>query len=504
MVFDLGNARLVAVREYMENIRTRGFWISILLMPVVLLVVSGGMIFVAGSEPRASFAVLDYSGWVTDAVRERVTRADLEETMNALVAARDELSSPLLIEVAEQAASDSREEFVQQAGALIRKLSSEGLRINNPTALEERFASFWFDEGDQIARLAPRVSFASYRLVPTPGADRASLNRLVEREKLLGYFVIPDDPVASGAGAQYVSQKLTSLSLEQWYSRQVTAVVRSQRIREQGIDDDTAGWITAPVAFTSIRLTESGDQAEVELSDWITQWAPVAFVYFLWISIFAVTQMLLTNTVEEKSNRLVEVLLSSISAVDLMAGKILGIAVTGLTIVGTWLAVFLITATVLPGVLNAPAAVDFSGLAQNPIYLISFLVYFLLGYFFYAAVLCGLGSFANNLKEAQNLMIPVQLCLFVPLMIMIPIGRDPNGLLAEVMTWIPPFTPFVMMNRAAFPPGMWTYVFTTVLMLVSIYVALRLAARVFESGMLMTGQGPRLRQMLSMLRRGRH
>jgi ABC-2 type transport system permease protein len=348
------------------------------------------------------------------------------------------------------------------------------------------------------------VSFARFQLIPTAGADRASLNRLVASEKLLGYFVIPDDPVANDAGAEYVSSRLTNLSLEQWYSRQVTAVVRAQRIREQGIDDETAGWIGSPVAFKSIRLTKNGNREDVELSDWITQWAPVGFVYFLWVSIFAVTQMLLTNTVEEKSNRLVEVLLSSISAVDLMAGKILGIAITGLTIVGTWLAVFLLTAVLLPDALDAPAALDFSGLARNPTYLISFLVYFLLGYFFYAAVLCGLGSFANNLKEAQNLMIPVQLCLFVPLMVMIPIGRDPNGMLAEVMTWIPPFTPFVMMNRAAFPPGAWTYVLTTVVMLVSIYVALRIAARVFETGMLMTGQPPRVRQMMAMLRRGSH
>jgi ABC-type Na+ efflux pump permease subunit len=72
------------------------------------------------------------------------------------------------------------------------------------------------------------------------------------------------------------------------------------------------------------------------------------------------------------------------------------------------------------------------------------------------------------------------------------------------MTWIPPFTPFVMMNRAAFPPGAWTYVLTTVVMLVSIYVALRIAARVFETGMLMTGQPPRVRQMMAMLRRGSH
>jgi len=88
----------------------------------------------------------------------------------------------------------------------------------------------------------------------------------------------------------------------------------------------------------------------------------------------------------------------------------------------------------------------------------------------------------------------------VPLVVMVPIGRDPNGLLAQILSWLPPFTPFVMMNRAAFPPGSPTYIGTTLLMLVSIYAALRMAARVFETGVLMTGKPPRLRQIFRLLR----
>jgi ABC-2 type transport system permease protein len=135
------------------------------------------------------------------------------------------------------------------------------------------------------------------------------------------------------------------------------------------------------------------------------------------------------------------------------------------------------------------------------VYLASFIVYFGLGYLLYAALLCGIGSLANNLKEAQTLMMPIQLLLTVPLLVMVPIGRDPNGMLAQVMSWLPPFTPFVMMNRAAFPPPLATYVGTTALLLLSIYVALRLAARIFETGILMTGKPPRFRQLLALLRR---
>ncbi|MFO7765948.1 MAG: cobalamin-dependent protein, partial [Pelovirga sp.] len=135
---------------------------------------------------------------------------------------------------------------------------------------------------------------------------------------------------------------------------------------------------------------------------------------------------------------------------------------------------------------GAPTALDLTGLATNPVYLGSFLVYFLLGYLLYAALLAALGSVCNTLKEAQTLAIPVQGVLFVPLLAMIPIGRDPSGTLAQVLTWIPPFTPFVMMNRAAQPPETWVYVATTVLLLVSIAGMTWLGAKVFRIGILMT------------------
>ncbi|HEY6599160.1 MAG TPA: ABC transporter permease, partial [Pseudomonadales bacterium] len=126
-----------------------------------------------------------------------------------------------------------------------------------------------------------------------------------------------------------------------------------------------------------------------------------------------------------------------------------------------------------------------------------------LGYLLYAALLCAIGSLANNLKEAQTLMMPIQMLLMVPLLVMVPIGRDPNGLLAQVLSWVPPFTPFVMMNRAAFPPPLATYVGTTLLLLISIYIALRIAARIFETGILMTGKPPPLRQLLALFSRNR-
>ena len=213
-----------------------------------------------------------------------------------------------------------------------------------------------------------------------------------------------------------MTRKLTNQDVRRWYESLVTDVVRDRRIRDANIAPETAAWIQTPIEFASIRLGEGGVETAAELADTLGQWAPVAFVYLLWISIFSITQMLLTNTVEEKSNKLVEVLLSSVAPVDLMAGKILGIAATGITIVAAWLGLVIAAVLWLPGLFDTAVSIDLSGLITSPVYLASFIVYFGLGYLLYAALLCGIGSLANNLKEAQTLMMPIQLLLTVPLL----------------------------------------------------------------------------------------
>lgn len=501
---DPAKALLVASREYLENVRTRGFWISILMMPIILIVVSTAPMLLSDAESKARFAVLDRSGWVERKVAARIIHDDVAILVAALAHMQPNERPEALAELGELNTPEDRTALTDETARILALMRQAELAVATPTTPAERIAAWWRDNPEQIAKLAPSVSLAKYSYVATPGIDKTGLNLLLANDQLLGYFEIPDDPVADASGATYVTRKLTNQDVRNWYSALVTDVVRDRRIREENIAASVADWIQTPVQFASVRLDNSGVESKAERADTLGQWAPVAFVYLLWISIFTIAQMLLTNTIEEKSNKLVEVLLSSIAPVELMAGKIVGIAATGLTIVGSWLTLLLAAALWLPRLLGGSGSVDLSGLINDPTYLVSFIVYFVLGYLFYASLLCGIGSLANNLKEAQTLMMPIQLLLIVPLVVMVPIGRDPNGPLAQALSWFPPFTPFVMMNRAAFPPGWITYVGTTLLMLVSIFLALRAAARLFETGVLMTGKAPRLRQVFALLRNKRH
>ena len=413
---------LIAQREFFENVRTKGFWIGIFVLPLILtLSVVLPAVLEKVRKPRP-FAVIDYSGWVLDAVRPKL---------------------------------------------------GEGAK---------RFT--------QVAETP----------APDDPAAEDSLNQLVRDEDLFAYFVIGPDPIGGSAGSLYLSRNLTDSDLREWFGEHVTAAVRTRRLERERIDPVVATWIQEPLRFELRKVTAAGEAAEVTAQDRLRQWAPLIFVYLLWISVFSISQMLLTNTVEEKSNRIIEVLLSSVSPVELMAGKIAGIAQTGFTIIVAWLLSFFLITKYVPGWIGVPSTLDLSVLTNDPVYLTSFVAYFLLGYLLFAAMLVGIGAVCNTLKEAQNLMGPITILLILPLLAMVPIGKDPNGTLAKVLSFIPPFTPFVMMNRAAGPPALWEYVATTALLLVSIVVALWAAAKVFRIGVLLTGKPPKLGEILRWIR----
>jgi len=154
----------------------------------------------------------------------------------------------------------------------------------------------------------------------------------------------------------------------------------------------------------------------------------------------------------------------------------------------------------MPVLMGSELPLDLSLLVRDPIFLSSFVAYFILGYMLFAAILVGFGSVCNSLKEAQNLMGPVTIIMIVPLLAMMPIGQDPNGTIAKVLSYIPPFTPFVMMNRAAGPPSPMEYVITTILLIASIAFTLWAAAKVFRVGILMTGKPPKLMEILRWIR----
>ncbi|MEX2177838.1 MAG: ABC transporter permease [Gemmatimonadaceae bacterium] len=498
---------LVAQREIVESMKTKGFWIGILLFPVIIVLSIGAPVLLARAKSVRTYAVVDSSSWLADAVQRQSgiadTRRILLETANRQLTGGNVASlPPVLARIAPHVGAFTPSQLDSAARTLATGDAAPAAALpdsaRNPVLDAREEYRAWWDTAtaSTIRGVHQAPARGKYRRVNATG----DLNKRVADEELFAYFVIGRDPVADNRGMAYVAKNLADDALRNWYSEIATDVVRQRRLTQEGISPRTAAWLSDEVRFTERTVSASGEQTAVGLKDKLRQNAPVVFVYLLWISIFSITQGLLTSTIEEKSTRISEVLLSSVSPVQLMAGKILGVAGTGLTMIVTWVLTATIAVKYMPKLMGAPASLDLTPIMSDPALLASFVIYFLLGYMLYAAILIGIGSVVNTIQEAQALMMPVMMMLMLPLLAMIPIGQDPNGTFAKVMSYIPPFTPFVMMNRAAGPPALWEYVVTTFLLVAAIAGTLWASAKIFRIGILMTGKPPKVREIWQWVR----
>jgi ABC-2 type transport system permease protein len=203
--------------------------------------------------------------------------------------------------------------------------------------------------------------------------------------------------------------------------------------------------------------------------------------------VFGVGNLLLTNTIEERSNKIVEVLLSSVTANQLMLGKLIGIAAVGLTMP----AIFLVAGAALSlagGEDSGPAREVFAVLFSTH-FLAVYLFYFFCAYAIFAMIFLAIGALSNSLQDAQSFMGPVMLLVFAPVPFVPMIFQNPNGLVATILTWIPIYTPYAVMLRAAADPPMGEIIGATCLMLAFAIFLARIMGRIFRSAILQSAPG---------------
>jgi ABC-2 type transport system permease protein len=218
-----------------------------------------------------------------------------------------------------------------------------------------------------------------------------------------------------------------------------------------------------------------------------------AFIYLfiMFMSMMTPSQMLVTSLIEEKSSRVVEVLLSAVSPLELMAGKILGLVGIGLT-----------TALLYVIALCAVAGSTRLLQAPNAALLALFLVYYLLGFAMYASIFAGIGAAFNTLKDAQTVMMPLSFLLVLPVMFWMSIAQHPNSLFAVAFSLFPPTAPTVMILRIAVLPSppWWDIAGSLLLLAGSVPLIVWAAAKVFRTGVLLYGKPPKLSEILRWVR----
>lgn len=431
-------------REYLERVRAKSFLVGTILGPLLMsmFVWLPALLVSSHVGDQQTVGVIDPTGRYVESLRAAL-QGDAPAAAPPAAATREERR-------AREAAARAATRFT------LLPISAEGRAL-----------------GDAIEELKQKIRDESVQLGLVFDPEFADSRKVTLYSRSVSGFVTQDDLRPA-----------------------LNRVLREARFRAAGVPDTLRSFLTATTEWNSIAVTVEGEQQQKGDSAFLVAIVLIMFLYFMVLSYGAHT---LTAVIEEKTNRVYEVLLSSVPAGQLMLGKVLGIGLAGLTQVGIWTAAFLVLAQ--QGVSLGSFTLDASMI--TPLVIASFLVFFLLGFFLYATMFAGVGAMCNQVQDSQQFSTPIMMGLILPMLLLTFVLRAPNAPVAVVLSLIPLFAPMLMFIRVCVQmPPLWQLLLSWALLVLSIWLAARAAGKLFRLGVLLTGASPTWATLLRALRQG--
>jgi ABC-2 type transport system permease protein len=332
---------------------------------------------------------------------------------------------------------------------------------------------------------------------PDPAAQRAALDRRVLEGGIDAWIWIGRERLADDT-VEYHAESVSNVITQGVIAEAVEREVAAMRLADAGFDPEQVGELTRPVRLATVRITPEGSREETGEAGFFLAYG-MFFMLYLVLMIWG--QQVLTGVLEEKSSRIVEVIMSAARPFDLMMGKLTGIGLAGLTQLTVWLAC--LAALSAPGVAGllaaSPEGLTLPGLTLPAA--LNFLGFFVLGYFLFASLFAAVGAAFNNVQEAQHFTgIPIAF-LVAPIVVIFPVINDPDSTLATVVSLIPLFTPVVMPVRIAVKmPPVWEVALAYLLTAATVVALVWLCARIYRVGILMHGKKPTLAEIVRWVR----
>lgn len=452
------NILCIAKREFIATVATKAFIIGLFVLPAIIVIFAliGPRLFNPKNfQVRGELAVIDPTGRVAP---------ELQKTYDpARIAAR-------------------RKEEAQKTLAAV------------PPQVR------------QIAESAPDASIGN-RLGPIPnlqilerqpGSDIEQEKRWLHTQPKemphLALIVIHPDAVEPAGGSLkygsydlYVPPNLDDRVASEIY-RGLRETIVNARLQVRSIDQATIDAIVEVPSVESVTVTQTDQHKTVKGFGFLL---PLAFGFLLFMGVMGGGGQLLSTMVEEKSSRVVEVLLSAVSPMELMTGKLLGQMAVSLIGMGLYLAmgIMLLASFALFGLF------DFS-------LIFYLLIFFVITYLVLGSLMMAVGAAVNDLKEANGLLTPLMIIFTIPWVLWMPISRDPGSTLSIVMSFLPPVNTFAMLLRMASntPPPFWQVWLSIAVGVGSVFCALWFAAKVFRIGILMYGKPPNIATLIRWIR----
>ena len=343
-------------------------------------------------------------------------------------------------------------------------------------------------------------------------APEDSLQRAVRAGDLRGYLLLSDSLTHAVGEASFYSSEGGGISMGFELSDAVDDAVQAYRLEAARVSPEVLGILENDVSVQMLTLTEEGSKEDTTFIYTIIGYIMGFIIYG---ALFAYGGIVMQSVIEEKTSRVVEVVVSAVRPFQLLMGKVLGIGLMGLLQFLFWAVLIggvltfagsIIALTMDPASLDLPAgasqealleAADISIPAIEPSLFIGFVLFFLGGYLLYASLFAAVGSAVEQQQDAQSLMMPITLLIIMPILFITMIVEDPNSTLSVVLSLIPFFSPILMVVRmAATSVPLWQLVLSYVLLFGSFVATIWVSSRIYRVGILMYGKKPTLREMI--------
>lgn len=494
----------IAIREFLAVVATKGFVLGLLIPPVIMAVVVAVLPRLMNQKPPpvvGTIAIVDQSGLVAPRLEDAFSREKMQERRaekfreaSAEVTKRTGMTLPDPTQGSAPAADGKPAPADPLATAMNNPIANAQMQQALGAIPELQVITLPADTDISAIKDDLRKADSRARIPLTADGKPDESEAAKLRDQRLVLVVIPRDAVTlPSAQAEFSTY---DFFLAPRMDPEVSADIRDQanraivdaRLAANQFDVNAVrSLIKRPEANQQI-VTADGARKQNEAAAMLV---PGGFMFLLWMSVFVAGQYLLTSTIEEKGSRVMEVLLSAASPLELMIGKIIGKGAVGLMILLLYAGA---------GLLALVAATMLDLIAwQNVVYL---LVYFIIAYFIVASLMAAIGAAVTELAEAQALMTPINLILMIPMLLWLPIMRNPNGSFAQVCSFVPLINPFVMVLRISGPEKipLWQIGASIIIGIATVCVLVWMSAKIFRVGVLMYGKPPNFPTLLKWVR----
>lgn len=327
------------------------------------------------------------------------------------------------------------------------------------------------------------------------GTAKTYLDRLTAKQKdnkLDGILVVPTDTLENPkARLKYYSRSATDFIGQERLGRTTSRAVQRYRLAKSGLDPAQIEQVTAEVGVDGIQISKSGEQKKGGAANFFVGFILTAL---LLIPSFVYGLEIMRGIIQEKTDRVVEVLISSMTPSQLLTGKILGVAAVGLTQITVWLIMLALIMTF--GAATAAMAGENVLALLRPMTFVYFLIFFTLAYLTYVCVYAIGGAVCNSEKEAQQLIAPITMIMMLPWFLLVALITNPDSTMAVAFSLAPVFGPLTMYVRTLVAdPPLWHIFVSIAVSIVTISVFLWVTAKIFRVGILSYGKRPTIPEM---------